>query len=173
MISKEQKKEIIQDLNRKIIDAKAIVFADYSGLRVSDFAQLRAKAREIDIEIKVAKKTLFELALKKANYKDISIKKLEGQIGIAFGFSDEVSPAKILFDFSKTNEKLKLLGGILEKKFIDAAQIIFLAKLPSKQQLLAQIAGGIAAPMSGFINILYGNLRNLIFVLNTIKSKKQ
>jgi len=90
---------------------------------------------------------------------------------VAFGYQDEVAPAKILNDFAKNNEHLKILGGILENKFIDKMSVISLAKLPSKQELLGQLVGTIAAPMSGMLNVLQGNLRGLVRVLSIINNQ--
>ena len=83
-----------------------------------------------------------------------------------------MAPAKILEQFSKTNGAVKIIGGVIERKFITAAEVIALAKLPSKQELLAKLVGTINAPISGFVNVLAGNLRGFVQVLNAIKDQK-
>ncbi|MDO8265140.1 MAG: 50S ribosomal protein L10, partial [Candidatus Parcubacteria bacterium] len=85
---------------------------------------------------------------------------------------DEVMPAKIAYQFSQKNANLKILGGLIESQrgsLLGTEQVIELAKLSSKEELLARLVGSIAAPMSGFANVLQGNIRNLVYVLNAIK----
>jgi len=85
---------------------------------------------------------------------------------------DEVSAARIVNNFSKTHEILQVFGGVLEGKFISVAMVKSLANLPSKQELLAKLVGSINAPVSGFVNVLAGNLRGLVGVLNNIAKSK-
>lgn len=172
MLTKDKKEKIIKEIKQKAKDSKAIVFANYSGLGVKDISDLRKELREQGVEFKVARKTLVNLALKEANINDVDARALDGQLGVAFGLGDEVAPAKIINKFSKTNENLKILGGILENKFIDADSILALAKLPSREELLAKVVGSISAPMSGLLNVFGGNMRALVYALNAVKEKK-
>ena len=87
---------------------------------------------------------------------------------MVLGFGDEVSPAKIPYQFSLGNENLKILGGFFEDKFRSAEEIIALAKIPSKQELFAKVVGSISSPISGFVNVLQGNIRNLVYALSKI-----
>jgi large subunit ribosomal protein L10 len=119
--------------------------------------------------MKVARKTLIDLALQQANVKDASSKGMTGQISLVFGQKDEVSSAKILHDFSKKNEGLKILGAIIDGKFLDQPEAIALAKVPSREQSLANLVGTINAPLQNFVSLLNGNLRSLVFVLSQIK----
>lgn len=171
--TKEQKKKIIDDLKDKIRKAKSIVFVNFNNLNVSSNEELRNKLRENNSEYYVAKKTLMNLAFKDSNIKDIDAKKFEGQIAVVFGYDDEVSPAKTVDEFKKSNEcEIEFTGGILEDKFISSDLVSELAKIPSKQELYAKIVGSINAPVSGFVNVLAGNLRNLVYVLKAIEEKK-
>jgi len=86
------------------------------------------------------------------------------------GYGDQTAPAKTLYEFSKTNEKLKILGGILENNVLSIPQVLSLAQLPSKQELLAKAVGSISAPPRNLVNVLQGNIRNLINVLSQIKN---
>ncbi len=94
---------------------------------------------------------------------------LEGQLALIFGFGDEIMPAKTAYQFAEANDKLKILGGFFESKFRDAEEIITLAKIPSKQELLAKVVSSIFAPVSNFVNILQGNIRNFVYLLSIIK----
>ena len=174
--TKEQKRIILKELSDKISKAKSIIFTKYCGLTVKENEELRGKLRQENNEYYVAKKTLFALALKDKAIAGLDVKIFEGQVAAVFGYADEVAPAKIVAEFKKDKEKenkIDFLGGILENKFINATQVADLAKLPSKQELYAKIVGSINAPVSGFVNALAGNLKNLVYALSAIKDKKQ
>ncbi|MDO8593113.1 MAG: 50S ribosomal protein L10 [bacterium] len=171
--SKEQKRTILKQLSDKIGKAKSIIFTSYSGLTVKDNEDLRIKLRQEDNEYFAAKKTLFSLALKDKAIAGLEVKEFVGQIAAVFGYGDEVSPAKIVDQFKKNKEgKIEFVGGILENKYLSAAEVASLAKLPSKQELYAKIVGSINAPVSGLVNALAGNIRNLVQVLKAIEEKK-
>jgi len=170
--TKEQKKQIIEDLTDKFKTFKSLVFTDYKGMTVKDASDLKRLCKKQGVEYIVAKKTLIARALENASLKDINVKDLQGNIALVIGFEDEVAPAKITADFAKNHESLKMLGGIMENKFIDFAQVEALSKIPSKAELLAKLVGSINAPVSGFVNVLAGNLRGLVGVLNAIKESK-
>lgn len=172
MITKDQKKEIVKDLVDKFNKQKAIVFFDYTGLKVNQFQELRSKLREEGIDCQVIKKTLIDLALNEAKLKiPEKIKEIPGQIAIVLGYEDEVIPAKILNDFAKDNKEVKIIAGLIEGSYMENEAIISLAQLPSKQELLAKIVGSISAPVYGLHNVLQGNLRKLVFVLSNIKKE--
>lgn len=171
--TKGQKKHILTDLENKISRAKSVVFANFNGLGVKENEELRAKLKSENSEYYVAKKTLLGLAYKDKDIDSLDIKNFNGQVATVFGYDDEVAPAKILDQFKKDNEdKINFIGGILEGKYIDAEKVGSLAKLPSKIELYAKLVGSINAPVSGFVNALAGNLRNLIYVLRAIEEKK-
>lgn len=171
--TKEQKRSIYKELNDKIGKAKSVVFVNFSGLTVKENEDLRGSLRKENSEYYVAKKTLLGMALKEEGVSGANAKELEGQVAAIFGYGDEVAPAKAVKAFQKGKEdKIKFVGGILENKFISANMVAELAVLPSKQELYAKIVGSINAPVSGFVNALAGNLRNLVYVLQAIKNAK-
>jgi len=171
--NKLQKQEILRDLKAKMAKAKSMVFASFNALTVSDNEDLRDQLRAEGNEYYVAKKTLLNLALQEAKLTGIDAKNFQGQLAVVFGYEDEVSPAKVVAKFAKGHAKnLEFVGGILENRFIEPAQVKELASLPSKQELYAQVVGTINAPVSGLVNALAGNLRNLVYVLNAVVAKK-
>ncbi|OGF30737.1 50S ribosomal protein L10 [Candidatus Falkowbacteria bacterium RIFCSPLOWO2_12_FULL_45_13] len=171
--TKEQKRTILKELSQKIAKAKSIIFTKYSRLGVKDNEELRLRLRRENNEYYVAKKTLFDLSLKDMAIAGLDIKKFDGQVAAVFGYGDEVSPAKIVGQFKKEKEdKIEFIGGILENKFIDAAEVASLAKLPTRKELYAQIVGSINAPVSGLVNALAGNIRKLVQVLKAVEEKK-
>lgn len=172
MQTKAQKKDIVQDLAQKLKASKATVFSDYKGLEVKDMMALRRELKAAGVELKVLKKTLIKLALKDAGI-EMDVKKLEGQIAIAVSANDEVAAAKIIAKLAKANENIKMVGGLLGSKELSGAEVNALAKLPSKEELLAKLVGTLNAPVSGFVNVLAGNLRSLVQVLKAVADAKQ
>ena len=170
--TKEQKKQIVESFSDKLSQNKALVFANFKGLTVKDIEELRKKCRQENVDYMVAKKTLMNIAFKKAKL-DVDAKTLEGEVASVFGYDDETQPARIIEEFSKEHQALKNIGGILENKFVGAEEISELAKLPSKQELLAKVVGSVKAPISGFVNVLAGNMRGLVVALNAIKESKE
>lgn len=171
-ITKQQKEQIVKELAENLSEAKSVVFADFQGLKMPEIDELRSKCIEEGIGYTVAKKTLLNIALEKAGIKEVDAKEIEGSIATAFGFEDEVAPAKVLADFAKAHEALEIKGGILENDLAPAEEIIKLSKLPSKTELYAKVVGSINAPVSGFVNVLAGNIRGLVYALNAIKETK-
>lgn len=170
MLTRKQKEALAKDLSNDIKASKSVVICDYKGMNVSEMGELRSSFREKDAKMQVAKKTLMSIALKDADV-DLETKQMEGQLAIVFG-QDEVSPSKILYEYAEKNDNLNILGGVLEGKAITESEIVNLAKLPSKEELLAKVVGSINAPISGFVNVLNGNLRNFVFALSAIKEAK-
>lgn len=172
--NKVQKGEIFRDLNEKIKKSKAIIFAGFNALGVKDNEALRDKLRKENGEYYVAKKTLMNLALKE-NKLDIKVRDFAGKVAAVFAYGDEVAPAKILGNFRKDKDKenkLFFLGGLLEGKLLSPKEVESLSTLPGKTELYAKMVGSLNAPISGFVNALAGNLRNLVYVLKAIEEKK-
>lgn len=167
--TKAQKQKVLEDLGEKIAKQKAVVFVDFTGLKVKNLSNLRKKIKAGGDDLKIAKKTLFGIAFKKAGF-EFDSKKLKGEIALVFGYKDEISPARIVYQFSKGNQNLKILGGLMENKFFEAEKIIELAQLPSKEELLAKLVGGLSAPISNLVYALNYNLKGLIYLLTKIKA---
>jgi len=171
MQTKIQKQKVIDELKEKVDKQKAMVFFDFTGMKVKDIFGLRKKLKSIGGELKITKKTLMGLVFKN-KVSDFDPKKLKGEIALAFGYNDEFSSAKAVYQLSQQNQHLKILGGILENKFIESEKVIELANLPTREVLLARLAGSVASPISGLLNVFNGNIKGLIFALNAIKNNK-
>lgn len=171
--TKAQKQKILEDLKEKVARQKAMVFVDFTGVKVKDLSDFRKKLKKSNSEVKVAKKTLLSLALKDYNQKISElVKSLAGEVALVFGYQDEITPAKSVFEFSEKNKNLKILGGLIESQkdnFLLADYIVELAKLPSKEELLARLVGSIKAPVSNFVYALNYNLKGLVYLLSNIK----
>jgi len=172
-ITRQKKEEILEQLLDQLKNAKSIVFADFRGMKVSGANELRQKGRDEGVRIIVAKKSIMKLAFDKAGYEGVNPLELEGSIALMLGMDDEVAPAKLAAEYAKAHEKeLKIVAGVLERRLVDDKAIIALSKLPSREELLAKAVGSIAAPMSGMVNVLQGNLRALVYALNAVREAK-
>jgi len=172
-ITRQQKEKTVKNLTGKFSKSKSIVFLGFQGLTVKEDTDLRSKLRAENIDYKVARKTLIKRSLKEINIEGVDDIKLEGPIGAAIGYDDEIAPARIAHEFAKTNKKLILSGGYISQKYLNADQIKALAILPGKDQLRAQLIGTMNAPVSGFVNVINGNLRGLVTVIKAISEKKE
>ena len=169
--TRAQKGEIVDELAQKIGKMKSVVFTRISGYTMDDANSLRQKGRDLGVEVMIAKKTLLNRALQSNGF-TIAPDDLEGSILTTIGFDDEVAAAKLIAEFAKDRETIQIVGGILEGKFVGTDAIKQLATLPSREQLLAMLVRSLNAPISGFVNVLAGNLRSLVYVLNAIKATK-
>ncbi len=171
--TRQQKEAAIETYAESLKKAKSLVFVNFDGLKVKEIEKLRKRCRNEKVGYVVAKKTLMKMALKDANFKDIDPKTFPQSIATLFGYDDEVMPAKIVGEFAKEHEALKPIGGILENQFINKDKVLALSKLPSRQELLAKVVGSFKAPVRGFVNVLSGTLRSLVYALNAVKDSKQ
>jgi len=169
--TKQSKEQAVQDLVANLKESKAAVFANFQGLKVSESEELRGLCRDQNIMYVASKKTLLQKALSELGL-ELDTKVFEGSPAVVLGTGDEVAPAQIVAKFAKTHELVSIFGGILEGKLIDGAKVNELSALPSKHELLSKVVGTLNAPISGFVNVLAGNLRGLVTVLSAIKDAK-
>jgi large subunit ribosomal protein L10 len=170
----DKNKELLKSLREKVAKAKAITFADYAGLKAADLTALRSKMREMGAEVSVAKNTLVKLALKEENVQVKEAEKdLEGPTAIIFAYNDAVAPIKALFDFIKKVELPKIRSAIFDGKYATAAQVETISKLPSREQLIAQVVGGFKSPLNGIVGALNGVQRKFVYSLAAIAEKKK
>lgn len=169
--TRSEKKVVVAKLSDDLKRMKSAVFANYEGLTVPQIETLRRELKKEGVDYAVVKKTLLGIALANAGY-SIDAQTISGNFATVISYEDEVAPARILAAFAKKNEALKLVAGILEGKLIDGKAVLALSKLPTKIELLGKLVGTLNAPISGFVNVLAGNLRNFVYVLNVVKDKK-
>lgn len=169
--TKAQKSADLLRLTDAFKSAKATVFVDYKGITVKNVNKLRREAEKASVDYFVAKKTLINLAARDAGVNGIDAKAMDGNIAVAFGI-DEVGAAKVVATIGKDVEQIKILGGTFEGAFISAAQVKALAALPSKQELLAQLARVLNAPRVGLVTTLSGVTRGFVTALSQLQQKK-
>lgn len=170
-LSRAEKQTILDQLAATVPAAKAVIFANYQGTTVKELTELRDRLAARGLTFTVTKNTLLKKVLGELNY-PIDESVYSQPVGITIDEHDEVQPAKLLADFAKEHEQLTLIGGLVNGSWIDERQVKEFAKLPSREQLLGQVVGTIAAPLSGFVNVLAGNLRGLVSVLKQYQESK-
>ena len=168
MLTRKQKEKIVEELADKIKRQKTLIFIDAKGVKVGDIQKLRRELKKVEAEYRVAKKTLIDLALKKEK-KEMDISDFSGSLAMSLGYKDPIALIKILAKFAKEKETFKILGGLIEDKIVDAIQIKELSRISSKEELLAKLVWSIKSPISGFVNVLQGNIKNLLLILKQIK----
>ncbi|MBQ7562175.1 MAG: 50S ribosomal protein L10 [Synergistaceae bacterium] len=169
------KYELVDSLRTKLEKAKAVFVGEYRGMTVAQSTALRAKVREAGGELKVAKNTLFAIAMKEAGLNALPESMMKGPNIFALCYDDPVSVAKVLKEYvsDKTQKAFILKGGLLETQLLDLNQLLALADLPSKEVMRGQVVRTIAAPLSGLVNVLSGTIRNFVTCLAQIRDKKQ
>jgi large subunit ribosomal protein L10 len=141
-----QKEAIIQDLAEQFRAAKSLLFADYRGLDVEALSELRRRCRDENVRFRVAKNTLSKLAMAEIGVHDAD-ELLTGPTGLAISDEDELAAARVLVQFAKENDKLGVKGGVMEGRICSLDEVIALATLPPKDQLLAQLLATIESPL--------------------------
>jgi len=165
--TKEEKKKIVKGLEKKVKKQEAMVFVNFKGLKMDDFTELRSELSKGDSELVVSKKSLLKNAFKNSGL-NIDTDQLKEEIAVIFGYSDSTTPAKIAYDFSKKNTNLKMAGGFTEGVMRSQEEIVALAKLPSRDELVGTLLRTIQTPISGLANVLQGSIRDFLYVLSRI-----
>lgn len=168
----QEKQQIVEALREKFAASKVVILTDYKGLNVEQMNNLRRKLREAEVEYQVVKNTLLTRASQDTSVAVLS-GAFKGPSGVALAYKDPVAPAKVLMQFAKDNAKLEIKAGVLNGKLLDPAAITALAKLPSREELLAQVLSAMAAVPRSLVQALADVPRRMVNVLNAIKEQKE
>ncbi|MDD5623418.1 MAG: 50S ribosomal protein L10 [Candidatus Peribacteraceae bacterium] len=171
-VTREEKTRQLTELKEKMQKAQSLVFAQYIGLTVMEVGELRQKLREANAEMKVAKKTLMRIASKDAGLPVVEDSSLEGPVACIFSFTDPLSGAQVAFKFGKDHGQVKIIGGVFEGKILSKAEALELAKMPSRQQLLAIFASMLRSPLVSFASICNSPLSGMARGLSELAKKK-
>ena len=169
MMNKEQKKNYISKMTANFENSEAVLVTHYQGLTVKQLDKLRKQMREQGIQFKITKNKITKLALEKTKCKDLA-NLFTGPTAVALS-KDAISTAKILTKFSKENNNLKILGGIMGKEILDVAAVANVATLPTLDEARAKIIGILRSPAQKIISILLAPASK-IAILALEKSKK-
>ena len=169
----DTKRQAVAELAEMLRSSSAMAVADYRGLKVSDMQAVRRTLRDSGVQLHVAKNRLLKIAADEADRAELK-PMLTGPTALATIDGDEAAMAKALTEALRPYSRVVTVrGGMLGSTAIDASQLTRLATLPSRDVLLAKIAGGMAAPMTGMAGVLAANIRNLVGVLSALADKKQ
>lgn len=170
-ITREVKEKNVSQLSDELGRIKLAVLTDYRGLTVTEMEELRALLRQEGIDYRVTKNTLLRIAASNhPKLKNIDPASFQGPMALAMGYDDEVAPARVIFQYAKQHTALEIVGALTpDGELLGPDQVKALASLPTREQLLGRVVGTIAAPLSGFMSVMSGNLRGIVNVLNAIK----
>lgn len=167
MSVKQEKVQLVQEIKEKLSSSSSSVLIDYKGITVEEANELRKECREAGVDYKVYKNTLITIAARELGLEELE-PHLVGPTAIAFGLEDPVAPAKVLSSNIDKLKKMEFKAGVLEGEVIDKETVEALAKLPSKEELIAKMIGSLNAPVYGVANVLSGTMRSLLYALNAI-----
>lgn len=175
-MNRAEKTELASTLKDKFSKAKVAVFADYKGVTATQADDLRRQLRAHNTEVKVLKNNVARLVTKDGSMGAEAQGVMDGLVGpslVAFAYGDPAAAAKIIHKFAQDNEAFKLKDSLMGQKRIDASGVEELAKLPSKEVLLAKLLGTMNAPITNFVGVLAAVPRGLVTVLAAIEKKKE
>jgi large subunit ribosomal protein L10 len=167
-----QKQQMVDELSQTLKNSVVGVLADYKGISVENDTKLRRELREAGVRYSVIKNSILRRAFEKAGITGLE-DVLAGSSALAVSESDYTAPAKILSKYAaSTRGAYKLKAGFIDGLAIDAKSVDELARLPSREELVAKVLGGMNAPISGFVHVLNANLTGLVVALNAVAEKK-
>jgi len=161
-------KEILADLK----DKPNFFIANYMGSSVSDMENVRKSLKSSKSTLYVVKNSMLNVVLDQLKLEDMK-KLVDGGVAVSLSGEDVIATCKALVGFSKTHEKFKIKGAYVDGKVLSTDSINHLASLPTKEVLLAQVVGGIKAPITGFVMVLGGVIRKFVYAVNAVKGKKE
>ena len=168
-MDRAQKEQLVEDLGQIFESSGVVVVAHYAGLTVAEMQDLRAKAREADAAVRVAKNRLAKIALQDKPCESIA-DYLTGMTVLTYS-EDPVAAAKVSEEFAKGNDKFVILGGAMGENALDRAGVTAVSKMPSREELIASIVGCIGAPASNIAGAIGAPASNIASVLSTIEEK--
>lgn len=171
-MNRNQKTDVISELNETFSRAKFAVVTDFSGLKVTELEKLRKNLRSSDAQIQVAKNTLLRLAVKGTAYEGLT-DSFTGTTAVAVGFNEPVGPAKTLTAFAAEFKAFSIRLASLDGSLLTADDVLALSKLPGREELLAKLLGTMAAVPTGFVRVLSAIPQKLLYALSAIKEQKE
>ncbi len=174
-MDRTSKETLATELKDKFSKAKLAIFADYKGLKSTEADELRRALRAKDTEVKVLKNNIGRLITKDGSFGSEATQLMDSVVGptmVAFAYGDPAAAAKVISNYAKDHEALKIKDSLLGKKLLQSAEVSQLADLPSKDVLLAQLLGVLAGPSRNFVTVLAAVPRGLVTVLSQIEKKK-
>ena len=171
MSTKAFKTDKVNLIKEKIDKAQVVIVTEYKGLSVEEITKLRRSLQKDGGDYMVTKNTLAKLAIKGTQY-EVLAETLKGPIALAFGFEDQVAPAKALSQFIKDTKKGEIIAAAMDGTFMTAEEAKALANLPSKEEIYAKMLGCINSPASGIANSVNAVMSSLVRAIAAVRDQK-
>ena len=171
-MARPEKIRQVEELTEVFHNARSVVLNDFTGLNVERISELRRLCRQSGVEFRVVKNTLARRSIKGTPVEELQ-QYFDGPTALAISRESENLSARVLVKFAEEYQAPRLKAGVVEGKIIDAAEVLALATLPSKEELVSKLLGGIKSPGSRLVFVLQGSLRNLLYGLNAIVEKRR
>lgn len=166
--------ETVKNLKTKLAKAKSIILAEFHGLKSNDTNALRARMLEQGAEVTVAKNTLLKKAMEEEKMYNTKLDDhLQGSTAAILSYNDPLSPIKALYEFAKKLNLPKIKAALIDGRFTTSEEIEIISKLPTREQLIAQLLGSLKSPISGFTNVLGGTRNKLVYVLHALSQRSE
>jgi len=163
--AREKKEQTVKGLQEIFSKCNVAIFTDYRGLSALNMTDLRRRLREAGIEYKVVKNTLSRFAAAGMGREEL-VSSFDGPVAIAFGYSDITTPARVLAEYIRESKtSLDIKGGFLSDRLLTLAEVTELATLPSREELIAKVLGGMQSPLTALVNCLNAPMRGVIRAL--------
>ena len=170
--AQQQRREFVKKFTEELRGKEWLIFFDFTGLKVADFADLRFRVKEKGAaNTKVVKNTLLNFTLRSLGYDEFD-EVLQGPTAVVYGDGDVVEVAKVIKEYADEVETVRFKGSIISGKFFRSSQTEQIASLPGRSELVAKVVGGVSAPLYGLVWSLSGLLRGLVVALDQIREKR-
>jgi len=167
----EAKRETVAALTEEARAAKAMIISEYRGLRVSELGEIRRNLRKQNVTYRIVKNRLMKIAARDAGMESLATL-LEGPTAVAFVKGEETVSARAVIDAFRPYRVIRVTGGLLGDRVINAEDVIRLSQLPSRDVLLAEVAGAVAAPMSTLAGLFDAPLRDIAWLVGALAENR-
>ncbi len=171
-LTKAEKTAQLTDLKEKMQKAQSVMFAHYIGLKVGEVSDLRGRLKTGKAEMKVAKKTLMQIAAKETGLPELPESAMDGAVACIFSFADPMTGAQVAFKYSKDHPQVELIGGVFDGKLLSQAEAVAFAKMPTRDQLLGMFVSMLQSPLRQFASICSSPLRQFALATSELAKKK-
>ncbi|HPF36719.1 MAG TPA: 50S ribosomal protein L10 [Candidatus Krumholzibacteria bacterium] len=170
-MARPEKVAQVEAIAESLKSAQSVILADYQGMTVEHMTEFRVKCRAADVHCRVVKNRLAKIAADQVDVPGLK-QYLKGPLALVMGMSSPVEPAKLVVDFAKDHDKMKLVGGFMEGAYMTADEVVALSKIPSREELYAKMMGSINSPASGLVGVTNGVAAALTRAIDAVAKKK-
>ncbi|MEI7474863.1 MAG: 50S ribosomal protein L10 [bacterium] len=172
MATKAFKNEKLEEIKEAVANAKVAIVTDFRGYTVAEITALRRELQKDGAEYTVVKNTLAKIAVQGTPYEPLA-EILKGPVAVAFGFKDQVAPAKVLTQYIKKAKKGQIIGGVLDGNLLNAKDVANLATIPSREELYSKMLGSINSPATGIVMCVSGVMSALTRAVDEVRKQKE